>query len=377
MIFKKDYGTIVRKSLQHLLTRSSITNQNIGGIARSMIEVISMNLSEYYNILDINNSMGFVSTSEGYFLNLIGDLFNLPRIQASQASASGSDQTQKFYVSTGTLHDRINDNTIRRGTQVTTSDGSLVYTVSEDTSFANSSIFVYVPIIAATSGSNYNVGINTLVKHSLGMNDIFTTNERVVIGGTDVESDDNYRFRIINASLSAEKANETAIRISALSVPGVADAVLRPYARGIGSYDVVVIPSDGLATDKMVSDVQNSINTVQAYGITGTAVKPSIVPVEIEVRLMFVNNTSVSTQSNIKTSVRSAIGSYIVNIPLGGTFILNELRQVIMDVSPSIKDHVISCYYFRKQPTFLGNVEIYWDEMFYPDTDSAEAIRVL
>jgi hypothetical protein len=56
---------------------------------------------------------------------------------------------------------------------------------------------------------------------------------------------------------------------------------------------------------------------------------------------------------------------------------LNELRQQIMDVSPKIKDHVISCYYFREEPTFLGNVDIYWDEMFYPNPSSPEAIRVL
>ena len=377
MIFRKDYGALVKKSMDHLLTRSSITNQNIGGIARSLIEVINLNVAEYYDILDINTAMGFVSSAEGYFLDLIGDLFGMKRLPSSAASSSATDMTQKFYVSSGTLHDRIDDNILPKGTTVTTSDGSIVFTVSADTSFANTSNYVYVPITAAGTGTGYNVAVNTLVRHGLGINDIFTTNEQVMSGGTDTETDSNYRFRIINASLSAEKANETAIRLAVLSVPGVADVVTKPYSRGIGSFDVIVIPVEGIATDKIVSDAQNAISSVQAFGITGTAIKPAIVPVEIEVRLIFVPNTTDADMRNIRAQVKSEMENYIVNIPLGGTFILNELRQQIMDVSTKIKDHVINCYYFRQQPTFLGNVEIYWDEMFYPDQSSPEAIRVL
>src|SRR5665213_706980 len=109
MIFKKDYGTLVQKSLQQLITRSPITNQTVGGIARSLIEVINLNVAEFYDILDINTAMGFVSTAEGYFLDLIGKLFNLPRFQATTASAASTDRVQQFYVNTGYLSALIPD----------------------------------------------------------------------------------------------------------------------------------------------------------------------------------------------------------------------------------------------------------------------------
>lgn len=377
MIFRKDYGTLVKKSMQHLVTRSNITNQTVGGIARSLIEVINLNVSEYYDILDINTAMGFVSTAEGYFLDLIGDLFAMKRLTPTKASAAVSDQTQLFYVATGYLHDRIGSDLIPQGTQVSTDDGTITFTVSADTAFGITDTQVYVPIEASSTGSYSNVGVNTLTKHSLGLSDVFTTNEKVIVGGSDTEADSNFRYRIISASLSAERANETAIRLAALSVTGVADVKIRPYARGIGSYDMIVIPVEGLATDKMISDVQTAINSVQALGITGTAIKPGIVPVEIEIRLIFVTNTNDIDKETIRGQVKTAIEKYIVNIPIGGTFILNELRQQIMDVSTKILDHVINCYYFREEPTFLGNVSIYWDEIFYPDTTIAEAIRVL
>lgn len=377
MIFRKDYGQLIRASLQNLVSRSKITNQTVGGIARSILEVINLNVSEYYDILDINTMMGFVSTSEGYFLDLIGDLFNIKRNTPEKASVSSSDNCQLFYVSSGVLYDYLPTGKIPNGTVVSTEDGQISFTVTSDTSFGLTSTEVYVPIEASESGANYNVGLNTLVKHSINSSNIFTTNSKVVSGGTDLESDENFRYRIVNATLSSAKANESAIRIAALSVPGVSDVVIKPYARGIGSYDIIVLPVEGLATDKMISDVQNAINTVQAVGITGRAIKPSIVPVDISVKVVFSASTPESHRVTIRSQVKTAIERYIVNIPLGGTFVLNELRQRIMDVSEKITDHIVNCYYFRNEPTFLGNVEIYWDEMFYPNTDSAEAVVVL
>jgi len=42
-----------------------------------------------------------------------------------------------------------------------------------------------------------------------------------------------------------------------------------------------------------------------------------------------------------------------------------------------IKDMSVHCYYFREQPHTLENVEIYHDEIFYPNPDSKEAIRAI
>ena len=377
MIFKKDYASLIKKSLNHLVSKTEITNTSVGGITRSILEVINLNLSEFYDILDINTTMGFVSTAEGYFLDLLGDLLNVKRLEASSASASTSDNTQKFYVTTGTLHDLIPTDMIPIGTIVSSPDNTISFTVSENATFGIADTFVYVSVQSSTAGSMYNVGVNSLTKHNLIPPTLYTTNERVIIGGSDLESDDNYRYRIINASLSAEKANETAIRLAALSTSGVANVVIRPYARGIGTYDLIVIPVEGIATDQLVSDVQSSIDTTQAFGVVGTAIKPSIVTVNIEIRLIFNTNATEADKTDLRSRVKAAIEKYTVNIPIGGSFILNEMRQQIMDVSTKIKDHIINCYYFRGQPVFIGNVDIYWDEMFYPDQSLAEAIRVL
>lgn len=378
MIFKPTYGELVQDSLSQLKSTTTITNSNVGGITRSLVEIINKNISDFYDVLDINMMMGFLSTSQGYFLDLIGAMFNMPRIPASTASKLSSDGVQKFYVVDGsTLGSKIPSLVIPQNTTVSTGTGGVTYYVSADTPFSATVTEVYVPITASAVGSSYNVSTNTLTTHDLGIVDVFTTNEAPIVNGSESEADANYKYRLINATLAAERANEISIRLATLSVNGVANLVVRPYARGIGTYDVVVIPVDGIATDSLIASVQAALETVQAYGVTGTAIKPAIVPVDIEVRLVFVDKATDYQKSQVRASVQAAIESYIVNIPLGGTFVLNEMRQRIMDVSEQIKDHICNCYYFREEPTFLGNVEIYWDEMFYPNPDSAEAIRVL
>lgn len=377
MIFKKDYGELVNQSLTRLLSRTDITNTTIGGITRSIIEVINLNIAEYYSILDINTTMGFISTAEGYFLDLIGQLFAMSRITPTTAVNTTGTLAQKIYVTVGTLTSRIPGNVIPQGTIISTPDGSIRFTVTSATTFAAGATEVFVPIMASGTGSQYNVGVNGLTRHNLGPADVYTTNTSVVVGGAGLESDDNFRYRIINASLSAERANETAIRLAALSTPGVADIIIRPYSRGIGTFTIIVIPVEGIANDNLIAAVQTNINTVTAYGLSGVAIKPDVIPVDIEVRLVFVNGVTENTKTNLRSQVRTAISRYIVNIPIGNSFIMNELRQRIMDVSDSIKDHIITCYNFREQPVFMGNVDAYWDEIFYPNPNSSEAIRVL
>lgn len=377
MLFKKNYGELVQRSLNYLKANTRITNTNIGGITRSLIEIINKNISEYYDILDVNMNMGFLSTSEGYFLDLIGDLFNMPRIQATAANASSVDGVQKFYVVSGYLIDKVPSGIIPANTVVSSTDGSLNYYISADTNFSASATEVYVPITANAVGTKLNVPQNTLVSHNLNISDLFTTNEKSIVSGTDTESDANYKYRLMNATVAAEKANEISVRLAALSVNGVADVIIKPYARGIGSFDVIVIPVEGIATDSLISSVQSAINDVTACGMKGTAIKPTIVPVDIEVKLIFNNNATDFEKSDIKSQVKTSIEKYTTNIPLGGEFIYNELIQQIMDVSQKIKDTMVTCYFFREEPTFLGNVSIYWDEMFYPNPNSAEAIRVL
>jgi uncharacterized phage protein gp47/JayE len=171
-------------------------------------------------------------------------------------------------------------------------------------------------------------------------------------------------------------ANQAAITLAVLSVDGVANLVIKPFANGIGTYEVIVIPAVGLASPSLISSVQTAIDSVQAYGIEGTAIAPTTLTVQITANLVFAPGTTDFNQSSVEQSVVTSITNYILSIPIGGTFVYNELITQIMETSPSITDAKITCYYFRQQPMFQGNVTAYWDELFYPDPSLAAPITV-
>lgn len=377
MLFKKSYKDLVTQSIDDLQTYTDITNVSIGGLARSLLEIINKQLSSYYDVLDLNQAMGFLSSAEGYFLDLIGELLNVSRDEAQVANVTAAEENQKFYVTRGYLGDYIPTLSIPSGTVVGTSDDTIQFTVTSGVSFSAGATEVYVPITSTSVGASNNVGKNALIKTNLGLANVYTTNTKAIVTGSDTESDDNFRYRISKTVLAAEKANETAIRLAALSVDGVADVIMIPYARGIGSYDVLVIPSEGLATASLLSAVQDAIDDTQAYGITGLAKTPTVVPLDLEISIIFVDKVTDIDQDKIRADVKTSVEQYIVNIPVGGIFIMNELIQQVMDVSPRIKDMTVRCLYCREQPHIIGNIEIYDDEMFYPNPDSSEAIKII
>lgn len=376
MLFKKTYDELVSQTIEDLTYNTSITNTNPGGTARTLLEAINLRLGEYYDVLELNHAMGFLSSAEGYFLDLIGELLNVERTMATRSLVTSSDSVQKFYVANGFLGDRIPSLRIPAGTSVSTIDGSIVYNVTEDAVFSAGAKEVYVSISASDLGSDYNVGVNVLVAHTMNIDGVFTTNEKSIVSGQDTESDNNYRFRIANATLSAEKANETAIRLAALSVDGVGNIIMMPYALGIGSYGVLVVPEEGLPNSSLINSVQEAIDAVQAFGIRGVASSPVVVPVDIEVQIVFIDGVPDPKKNDIRSRVKTSIEQYIVNIPIGGTFVYNELVQQIMDTSALIKDMNVHCYYFKEAPHLRGNISIEKDEMFYPNPNSSEAIRV-
>ena len=62
------------------------------------------------------------------------------------------------------------------------------------------------------------------------------------------ETDDNFRYRIVNQCLTLATSNETAIRLTALTVEGVNDVILKPYSMGAGSFTVIVLSDEDVTS---------------------------------------------------------------------------------------------------------------------------------
>lgn len=378
MLFKKSYQQLMDNAVARLVENTEITNLSIGSVARSLLEIINNELSTYYETLDLNMAMGFVSTAEGYFLDLIGELLNVTRLEETHATASEIDKNIRFYVLSGFLSDVLTENRIPAGVQISTADGEIVYVVAADTLFTGGvDTEVFVSVTADTAGEPANVGKNKLIVHNMGIDSLFVANNNAIVGGTNTESDSNFKYRITQAVTAAEKANEVAVRLAVLTLPGVADLKIIRYARGIGSFDLIVIPLEGIASDTLIAQAQIVIDETQAVGISGRATKPDIIPVDLEVLVVFDETVTDIEAEKLRNDIQAAIEHYIVNIGIGATFIYKKFVAVIMGTSGKIKTFETVHYFFRNSPHLLADVVAYPNELFFPNTLREDPIRVI
>lgn len=91
--------------LQRLLSRMQADTQIVdvdpGSIVRTFCEILSEEYSTFYDELDLNTTMGYVSSATGQFLDLIGALLNCTRLTGESDSNYRSRIVNQVYVIAG------------------------------------------------------------------------------------------------------------------------------------------------------------------------------------------------------------------------------------------------------------------------------------
>lgn len=75
-----NYDEILQRLLTRLQTKSQIVDVDPGSIARTFCEVVSEEYAAFYDELDLNMTLGVVSTATGQFLDLIAPLVGATRL---------------------------------------------------------------------------------------------------------------------------------------------------------------------------------------------------------------------------------------------------------------------------------------------------------
>jgi uncharacterized phage protein gp47/JayE len=202
----------------------------------------------------------------------------------------------------------------------------------------------YISVEAVIPGTNSNIGINTLAKHNFSnytdfINDTLKViNVAPITNGRGIESDVNYRFRISQATTSAEAANETAIRLAVLSVPGVADVSIIPYIRGIGTFGIYIKSTSTIISEGLLSASQSVIDKEQALGNAGVALEPTLAGLEMVIKLNLTGDFSADELTEIETNAIQATEDYVNNLDIGEEFIQQELVSRILRSDERIRN---------------------------------------
>jgi uncharacterized phage protein gp47/JayE len=351
--FERTKEKIVSNALQMLAENTNITQLAPGSKARFILDTTSEEQGEQHRIFDSNLMQAFIKYAEGRFLDFFGDMLNLPRREPSHAISE--DNNQMFYVKSGTFGDINNgiDFTIPSGTVVKTvaydsavitpgieSQTVINYTTTRSVIARSDESFVYVPIRARLEGRNSDVPRNVLNDHSFtsyarsSAKDLKCTNQYAISNGEDRESDESYRYRLSQVFEAKSLAVLAAIRLAALSVPGVLNIVEISGEQGPGTYSLYVKATTPTTPPRLLTEVAMVVNQVTSFGIRPFVIAP--LPVGLEL-VASVSWNPKATQSDIGRGyikMRNAIEEYLNVTDIGQSVLFSDLIDVMLRTEP-------------------------------------------
>jgi len=346
-LFSETKETIFGNLMIDLLDNTSISRSSPGSKMRAIAEAVSKKQGQMWSQFDLNIGQAFVDGAQGRFLSFIGELYNVPRLGEVAATIISSSKNLKVYVEVGTFGG------INGGSSITLPAGTIISTSPAGTGTRYRTIVntvllagvseTYISVQSVRSGSVVNVGANRLIYHDFidyadSTNETLkVTNEGDVQNGQDGESDTNYRFRIVNQVIALESSNETAIRLAALVVPGVADITVIPFHRGIGTFDLLVKSTTPNISVGLLNSVGEAVSNVTSQGIIGTVRGPREVGVSLVGTLVLKKKISIQEESSLIGSVTSNVTDYTNTLDIGEDLVVNELLERVMSTSDMIK----------------------------------------
>lgn len=337
------YGEIINE----LVNSTVITRSSPGSKMRALAEATSKKMGRMYSTFDLNFAQAFLGGAEGQWLNFFGDMMGVARLGEQAATVTANDRNVKFTVDIGNFGD------INSGSSITITSGTIVstetagngirYRVIVNTVLPSGDDKAYVSVQAVRTGSRENIGRNQFRFHNftgytdVANNTLKVSNDADIITGGDLETDTNYRFRIANQVLSAEQANATAVRLAALVIPGVADIVVLPFHRGIGTYDVMVQSVTPTASVDLISAVQTAVSSVTANGIVTKVRSPTELGLSVIGTLIYRRLLSPEEEVSILQSAVTNVTDYVNNLNIGEEFVVQETLERVLTTSELIK----------------------------------------
>ena len=229
-----------------------------GSYVWDMASACAIELAEVYMQLQEVLKRAFVQTSYGEFLDLLGQHFGVVRKEATKATG--------YIKFTG-----IPGTTIPVGTRVSTIGDSRINPIEfqtlEDVTIGDSGeAVVAIEAVEAGKGGNVPTGaIVLLSSYIAGVSSV--TNPSPTSGGTDVEDDESFRARILQAIRDVRTGGNVGdYKAWALEVAGVGKVQVIPCKYGTGTVGIVILDSNlEIPTDSLIEEVQNYIATRYRY----------------------------------------------------------------------------------------------------------------
>lgn len=291
----------------------------------------------------------FVGTATGEYLDYHAAQRGITRRESSAALGE-----VVFSVEIGAIVDFV----IPKGTVVSTSgEEPLCFETTSSAVLKQGKYSVSVPVKAISHGSKYNVapGKITVIVTSLSGN-MKVTNPETCESGTDTESDESLRERVIASYKTPSNGTNCAYYEKvATEIPGITAAAAVPKGRGAGTVDVYVASYGSSVADETLNKVQETLSKLREVNVD-VLVKRAV-PALIHLNLK-IDVCDGYEFEDVKADCEEALRSYIDSRGVGGKVLLTEAGERVFHIE-GVRE-----YSFDVQ----GNSDVRCGKTHYPVT---------
>lgn len=192
----------------------------------------------------------------------------------------------------------------------------------------------------------------------------------------EAHDDDGYRYRITKQIQVVASANEMAVRLAALSVDGVQNVNMRRFTHGSGSFSVYVISDNPITPDFILQEVQNKIDEVEAFGVRGIVYRPEMLPVEMNIRLIFKKTVPDLERKLAIAKAQEALKDYMNSRDAGEAVSIGVIDSDLKSIHEGITDMIIYNFKVKNRPALPVNQTCAWNERFI-ESDKPNALMVI
>lgn len=343
----KSKSDILNNVLNSLQKDAGISAIYPGSIARAFAEAFTNEISDLYEALRFNINQNNLLTASGRNLDLIGDLYGIPRKSITDYYA---EERQSFNMEFFIDKAHSADITIPSGTLVYNDVSNFItkqysFKLAGDVVIAKGNLRAYGRVQPNFTDNSYVAPTNSLTKHNFfspaGVI-VFCTNPKEVYSNVNSESDSNYRRRIVASIKSKAVGTAESVRFAALSVRGVRDVKIREGSYGMGSCDIIVVPENSSVLNSLPQNVIFATSQVKPVGVRFNVRIAEKVNIGLSYSLRIPMGITESVAAGIRNQSVLFVKRYLNSLSVGETVSVSEIERQIKLSSDYIRSVIIT-----------------------------------
>lgn len=318
---RPDPGTLVEISYQRRDARTQLTDLEVGGVARTIVEAVARETAQVHAELQGVYEAAFLETATGRSLDNVVALVGVERVPAGRARTSLS--FTRDTGSSGTI-------TIAAGTRVMDANVQIEYQTVATVTLSPAQTRVNVEALDVEPG-NAPVAANVLTILPVPIAGIVSVTNPAPAGRAESgETDEELRARARAFLQGSEQGTIGALR-SALARQGLRGEIVEPPERpGV----VVIKPIAGALTPEQREQLLAAIEDARPAGVRvelELATPPAAVDLALEVRTG--DGLADSARRAAHEKVREAVTDYLANLPMDEDARINQIVGLVLRVA--------------------------------------------